>query len=898
MARAGGTQLPTGVLTFLFSDVEASTRLLQAVGAERFGELIDAHHAVVRASLARNGGVEVSTEGDSFFAVFEDPGAAILAAAAIHSGLAAHAWPTGAEIRVRIGLHTGEGRLGGDSYVGIDVNRAARIAAAGHGGMTLLSASTYGLVGELASAELAFRDLGLHRLRDVDEPERLVQLVVAGLPDDLPPPRTLERPIELPAPLTTFVGRDGEVSTGLSLLADTRLLTLTGPGGTGKTRLSIEIARRAAPSFADGAWFVDLSTIGDAALVPSAIATALRMREVPQRSTSDALVDHVRDRSMLLVLDNFEQVLEARTIVGRILAEAVGVRVLASSREPLRLPGEREYAVPPLGLPDAAADGASVADGGGNGRVPSEAVALFLDRARSVRPEFAITPANQAAVTAIVRRLDGLPLAIELAAARTRVLAPAELLARLERSLSVLSSDAPLPDRQRTLEGAIAWSHDLLSDTERLLFARLSVFVGGATLESVEAVVADEALPDPAILDLVTALVERSLVRRMEAGGSSRFTMLETIREYAGARLAEMPDAVAVEDRHTAHFLELALRAEPHFGDATGPDWLDRLEADHDNLRAVLRRAVDHGPIEPGLQLAGAIWRFWQQRSHLREGRRWLTELLAVPDAATRTAARAAALSAEAGLLYWQGDMASTRARYEETLAIQEELGDRSGATWTLHDLAFATLDDPTAARELMRSALAGFRELDDRKGIASASGAIGYVSMMLGELDEAEQSINEAQRLNRELGETMRAIDNLSGLGQLERKRGRLERAEEHYREALRSIRGTGDATRPAMLLEELTAVVLARGDGLRAARLLGAVDGLRERLGGGLSRELMETTDLEQSVRAQLGPDAFDEAFQAGRRLDVDGAIGEALGETTDAPADGDGSSGNVRE
>ncbi|HEY6056813.1 MAG TPA: adenylate/guanylate cyclase domain-containing protein, partial [Candidatus Limnocylindrales bacterium] len=460
--RAGG--LPTGTLTFLFTDIEGSTRLVAALG-ERFGPLLERHQALLRAAFDARGGVEVATEGDSFFVVFASAGAAVVAAAAAQRALAAEHWPAGVEgVRVRMGLHTGEGRLGGDNYVGLDVHRAARIGAAAHGGQVLLSDVTRALAAESLPDDLVLRDLGEHRLKDLERPERLVQLVVRGLPEEFPPPRTLEAPTNLPAQVTSFVGRAREVEEIEALVRRSRLVTLVGPGGTGKTRLSLRVAERLRQEFAAGAFFVDLSPLIDPALIAATIAHALGVREEPSRPLVQSLEGHLRDLRLLLVLDNFEQVTRGAALVGDLMRAAPGLAVLVTSRVVLHVTGEQEYPVAPLRLPDT-------------DRLPPlgmltgiDSIALFSVRAQAVWPDFVVDAENAAAVAAICARLDGLPLAIELAAARIKLMAPQAILSRLEKRLAILTSTAgDLPERQRSLRGAIEWSHDLLDPTERAL---------------------------------------------------------------------------------------------------------------------------------------------------------------------------------------------------------------------------------------------------------------------------------------------------------------------------------------------------------------------------------------------------------------------------------------------
>jgi predicted ATPase/class 3 adenylate cyclase len=499
-------ELPTGIVTFLFTDVEGSTRMLQALG-ERYAAVHGGYARIVRDAIAANGGVEVSTEGDSFFAAFGDASGAVAAAVAAQRGLADAQWPPGARLRARMGLHTGAGTLGADNYLGLDVHLAARVAAAAHGGQIVLSDATRRLVEDRLPAGARLRDLGEHRLKDIEASQRLADVVVEGLPDAFPPPRTLDaRPNNLPAQLTSFVGRRHEIDELRRLLARTRLLTLTGAGGSGKTRLAVQLAAEVLADYPDGAFFVDLSAVTDPALVASAVARALGVVEAPGRPILEVLKASVAASELLLVIDNFEQVIGAAPAVAQLLAAGPRVKVIVTSRIVLSLPGEQEYEVAPLNPPDLsrASDLEALRR--------SEAVQLFAERARAVRPQFEVTSGNATAVAEITARLDGLPLAIELAATRTKLLSPEQMLPRLQQRLSAITSTSrTVPQRQRTLRDAIAWSHDLLDPAEQRLFARLAAFTGGWTLEAAEFVCRPAEVGLDA-LDGLASLVDKSLI--------------------------------------------------------------------------------------------------------------------------------------------------------------------------------------------------------------------------------------------------------------------------------------------------------------------------------------------------------------------------------------------------
>jgi predicted ATPase len=615
-------ELPSGTVTFLFSDIEGSTRLLQALG-DGYVALLQQHNRIFREVIREHDGAEVGAEGDSFFVSFPSPLAAVLAAARIQRALADFPFP--APVRVRIGLHTGRGQLAAGGYVGIDVHRAARIAAAGHGGQVLISDATRALAEPDLPAGLALRDLGPHRLKDLAHPERLYQLVVEGLPSEFPPPRSLDaRPNNLPLQLTRFIGRQGQVAEiKRRLLNGVRLLTLTGPGGTGKTRLAIEVAAETLAAFDDGAWFVDLAPIMEPALVISTIAEILGVTEKPGRPLEDALRSSLRDKAMLVVLDNFEQVLDAGAAVERLLRAAPRLKMLVTSRAVLHRYGEHQFPVPPFDLPDLA-------------NLPGlasltryEAIGLFLERATAVRPDFALTQGNAPAVAEITVRLDGLPLAIELAASRIKILSPQAIVERLGRSSPLLVSRVPdAPVRQRTLRGAIEWSYRLLKEGERLLFEQFSVFQGGATLAAIEAV----CVPAPGgdtLEDLSSLSASTCRSKLLSTSEEPRFVMLETIKGYAAERLDDLPEVNAATRRaHATYFADFAQRQWQHLTGPRREPALAAMAADIENLRAAWRYWVTAG--DPGQlnKLIDSLWLFYDARGWYHAAIQVATDLL------------------------------------------------------------------------------------------------------------------------------------------------------------------------------------------------------------------------------------------------------------------------------
>jgi predicted ATPase/class 3 adenylate cyclase len=865
-------ELPTGTVTFLFTDIEGSTHLLQRLGAG-YSSVLDEHAAIARTALAERGGVEVSTEGDSFFVAFRTPAEAVRAAAAIQRGLHAADWPDGASVRVRMGLHTGEATVGAVGYVGIDVNRAARIADAAHGGQVLISDATRALVERDLPEATSLRDLGQHRLKDIAHQEHLYDLVIDDLPCDFPPPRSLDaRPNNLPIQLTSFVGREREIAESKRLLESTRLLTLTGPGGTGKTRLALQVAAEVLMSYRDGAFFVDLSSLTDPGLVPSAIAGALEVTEVPGRSLLESLKEHLASKELLLVIDNFEQVADACAVVEALLTAAPGLKVLVTSRVVLALRGEQEYEVPPLEPPEP----------GGVADLPAllqvEAVRLFADRALAVSPRFEVTEQNAAAVAAITARLDGLPLAIELAATRTKVLTPEQILPRLQERLSLLTSGGrTLPERQRTLRGAIAWSHDLLGAPERALFARLSVFTGGWTLESAEAVCDPVSLElDP--LEGLASLVDQSLVRRSETdGGRARFSMLETIREFGQEQLRASGELETVRRRHAEHFLDFALEAESHLTAEDQLEWLDRCDEDHPNIRAALEWAIEAGDADRAQESAGALWRFWQQRGYLAEGRGWFEVILAMPAGQRPSAARAKALIGAGGMAWWQKDRGAAGRCYAEAVAIERELGDPVRLAEALYNLSFAVAgDDVESAVRMVEESLGLFRAAGHEFGVAQALSMLVIRDAEVGEWDTVIAKLEETSGIWRRLGDRLHLAFDLVWLANSYGRVGRHTEARETAIDALNLFCEVDNQTGIGITLVDLAWLATWEGRHEDAIRFAGASESLMERAGGppGGFAGLLEGDPVEDA-RIHLSEDVGEQARQEGRNMSADEAV-----------------------
>lgn len=855
--------LPTGVVTFLFTDIEGSTRLVTGLGPERYGEVLELHNRLLGEAVARHGGIEFGSEGDAAFVVFTDPAAAVAAAADGQRGLSAASWPHGPDpVRVRMGIHTGEAALAAGTYVGSTVNRAARIAATAHGGQVVLSSASRALIGDACPVGTRLRDLGEHRLKDLTEPERISQLVIVGLPADFPPLRSLEAvPNNLPAQLTSFIGRDADIAAVADLLRGNRLVVVTGPGGTGKTRLALQVAADIADRFAGGVWFVDLAPIGDPSLVGSTVADALGVSAIGARPIRDVLVERLRDQEALLVLDNFEQVVDAAPLIADLLREAPRLRALVTSRSVLRVSGEREVPLDALGL--------------------AEAVGLFVERAQAVRPGFALVDEVSSTIVDIVERLDRLPLAIELAAARSRLLTPAAMLARLDHRLDLLTGDLrDLPARQRTIRGAIAWSYDLLDEDLQRLFARLAVFVGGAAIDDVEAVI---GVSDDAGLDVLAgleALVEHSLIGRAETGEGARFTMLAVIREYALERMPDAGDDEDIHDRHATRFLELAEQAGSFLVGPERARWLERLDTDRENLRAALGHTIAGGESATALRLCAALWRYWQVRGYLAEGIRWTRDALALPDAIDHPVEHLAALDAAGGLTWWLGDYVDCEAYYRAALDGHLVRGDERSIAYAYYNLGFpvAFLGEPGAAIDLIREAQTRFARLGDQDGVARTRWGIGVLGIQSGDIELARRESAAAvdhfrgRDLPFDLGWA------LYGRGMATFKSGELDEAEAAWTEALRMFHGVGDLTGVAMLLDALATIAYRNGDHDEAARLAGAVARLEETTGTGLNPANRDLRGWDpSSLRDEPATQA---AWQEGATRPVDEIVRAMLG------------------
>jgi predicted ATPase/class 3 adenylate cyclase/Tfp pilus assembly protein PilF len=820
-------------LTFLFTDIEGSTRLWESQ-PEAMRAALPRHEAILRQAIVAHEGSVFKTMGDAFCAVFTHAPNAAAAALDAQRSLRKESWGEIAALRVRMALHTGIAEARESDYFGPPLNRVMRLLAAGHGGQILLSHVTYELVREHLPEGGDLRDLGHHRLKDLQRPEQIYQLVATDLPAATPNPplQTLEAgEHNLPLQLTSFIGRERELTQVQGQLEQSRLVTLTGAGGCGKTRLALQLAAEQLAWYPQGIWFVELAAIFDPALVAQSIAAALGVREEPRRPLLETLADHLRARSVLLVLDNCEHLIATcRELVGRLLRAAPQLRILVTSRELLGIPGESVFRVPSLPVPGSL----PAPPEAGVGR--SDAVLLFAERARGSQPSFAVTEENVEAIHEICRQLDGIPLAIELAAARLRVLTPEQIRTRLDDRFRLLTRGNPLAlPRHQTLRALIDWSYELLWPSERAMLRRLSVFAGGWTLEAAESVCADPVpdAPDavagvtiePAeVLDLLNSLVEKSLVQ-FDEPEEGRYRLLETIRQYGSERLAESQEEEAVRERHRKHFLRLAEAAETQLQGPRLGEWLTRLEREHDNLRAALDQCEEAASgIEDGLCMAAALQRFWAFRGHHRESRERLTRALARAEGAPPTRARASALHALAFTLRDAGEHAAARALREEALSLCRALGDRRGealAIGGLADLARVEVD-LDRSQELAAAFLAQSRELGDRYGVASALLGLGEIALARGDRQMARSLLEQSLEAHREVGDPNAIATVLCNLGGLERGEGNFGRAGALLEEALAIAREIGLKWAIWFSLQELGRLTARQGDLTRAREYL----------------------------------------------------------------------------
>jgi predicted ATPase/class 3 adenylate cyclase/DNA-binding CsgD family transcriptional regulator len=782
--------VPTGTVTFLLTDVERSTSLWEERG-ELMAPVMSRCHDLIAAAVQAHRGVlpEEQGEGDSAVGVFVRASDAVACALALQRALRSEPWPEGVNIRVRVALHTGEAVLrDARNYTGASIHRCARLRAIGHGGQTLLSRSTYALVADSLPDGVSLRDLGLHRLRDLARAEQVYQLCHTDLHDDFGALRSLSAFLNnLPLQISTFVGREAEIAEVRELLSQSRLLTLTGAGGCGKTRLALQVAAEVLDDHPDGVWWVDLAPIGDSALVASEVAATLSIREIASQPVIDTLTAQLAERRLLIGLDNCEHVLQACAELAAALLEVCpGVVILATSRESVGVEGEQSWRVPSLCVPEAERAPTALAG--------IEAVQLFCDRAQHARPNFRLVDANAQAVATICQRLDGIPLAIELAAARVRLLTPQEIAdAMRERFVLLTGGSRTAMPRQRTLEASVDWSHDLLSAAEQALFRRISVFAGGWTLDAVESVCAGDGLAVVQILDLLASLVDKSLVQAEEQGVKTRYGMLETVRVYARQKLSDAAEAALIRNQHLDYHMRLAESAEPDLFGTGLERWLEPLATELDNFRGALGWAVDAGRVDEALRLASALWLFFEARGHWREGRGHLESTLAGEGASLLS--RAKALVAVGHIATLATDWVGTRRFAEEALAIGREVGDERTVGRALDLIGWALISlNPGAAMPVLEESIVITRPLGDAWFLADALYGAGFLATASGQLKAATPLLEDALAVSRAAGNLLGIRESLTWLGLNATGQCRFAEADAVLEEALAQSRSLGD--------------------------------------------------------------------------------------------------------
>jgi predicted ATPase/class 3 adenylate cyclase len=848
-------ELPAGTVTFLYTDIEGSTARWEHQ-PEAMRAAVERHDNLVRQAVAAAGGHVFRYAGDGLCAAFATAPAAVAAALAAQRALAVAVWGATGPLRARMALHTGAVELRDGDYLGACLNRVARLLAAGHGGQVLLSQATADLIREALPAGASLRDMGAHRLRDLVQAEPIYQLLHPDLPADFQPLRSLEAAQHnLPVQVTSFVGREAEMAEVTRLLTTTHLLTLTGAGGCGKTRLALQVAAEVMDAYPDGVWVVELAPLADPALVAQTVASVVGVRETAGRPLQHTIIDSLRSRQLLLVLDNCEHLLDAcAALADGLMRGCPRLRILATSREVLGITGETSWRVPSLSAPPPTGSPSVAALG------QYEAVRLFVERALAVQPDFQVTPANGPAIAQVCWRLDGIPLAIELAVARLRVLTPEQIVSRLDDRFRLLTGGSRTAlRRQQTLEATIDWSYSLLTKPEHELLRRLAVFAGGWTLAAAEDVVAAQGTEACDVLDRLVRLVEKSLVvAEPGSAGETRYGLLETVRQYARERLEETSvggsedEMTLVRDRHLAYFLRLAEEAEPELRDIDQDRWLVRLETEHDNFRAALEWAVARHPIA-GLRLAAALIWFWYLHGHFGEGRRWVERGLAAVPAVPRDELATKALAGA-----------------EE----RELLAARARAIWSVCVLIIG-LADYTRATDLGEESLAIARYLDEPDLTAWALMACGIAEWYRGNLQRAADHLSEALGLFRTLGKAWETAYAAASLGIVLHDLGEDERALQLLEESLAMLRRRPEVWALAIALRNLATVIHAQGDHARALVLLEEALALRRQSGDkrGMALALNNLAGMAHAADAtertiQLSLESLDLCLATGDR------------------------------
>ncbi|MCW3098276.1 MAG: putative ATPase [Chthonomonadaceae bacterium] len=890
------TSLSVGTVTFLFTDIVGSTRLWDTE-PEAMKQAHARHAELIAESVTAHQGhlVRIRGEGDSTFSVFRSAPDALAAACAFQCALTAEAWPTRTPLRVRAALHCGTAELREGDYNSTAVNRCARLRGIAAPGQTLVSQVVVEMTRDNLPEGGTLLSLGAHRLKDLQRPEQVYQLCHPDLPSEFPPLHSLDSlPTNLPQQLNSFIGREKEIAYLVFLLSPHqasassvagRLLTVAGAGGAGKTRLTVQAGAELLDLYPDGVWLVELAALTEGSMVVQAITTVLGLREEPGRTLLATLQEHLRDREMLLILDNCEHLVDACARVAQTLLHACpNVRLLATSRETLNIPGETVWRIPSLSLPEEGADlsAASVS--------ASEAAQLFVERAQAVVPSFHVTAQNAGAVAQISRRLDGIPLALELAAARVRSLSAEQIAERLDDRFRLLTggSRTALP-RQQTLRGLIDWSYQLLNEREKTLLRRLSVFSGGWTLDAAESVCADDPEdPDAKIeawevLDLLDSLVEKSLALSEEANQQRRYRLLETIRQYSRERLDESAEASAVRCRHRDVLLRFVEETAEQLGGPDQVEMLNRLEREHDNIRAAqdtCTREANGGRI--ALRIAGALWRFWHIRGHYAEGRRRFETALASPEAQEPSAERMRALNGAGNIAWGQGDVATARLWYGASLDLARQLEDLKGVAAALGGLSLAAkrAGDLETARGFQEESLAIAREIGDARSIGTSLLNLGNIYGTLGDHAKARQMQEESLQMRRQLGDKQGMASVLSNLGFCNLLMKDYAAARSTLLEGLRLCRELDNRRGTPFALEYLAMLAVEEDRPEPAITLYGAAYGLRERSEMSLSAtEAQSMQETYEVAKAKVGPENYEALFAYGRILTLEQAVDFAL-------------------
>lgn len=911
------SNLPSGTLTFLFTDIEGSTELWEE-HPQAMRQVMVRHDEIIEARVAANQGqiVRPRGEGDSRFAVFPIAADAVRAAVEIQQALAEAFSVDPISLKVRIGMHTGPADLRMGDYYGSTVNRGARIRGIGYGGQCLLSQVTAELVQDNLTSGVELLDMGVHRLKGLQREERIFQISIPGLPDQFPPLKSLSTfQNNLPVPPTPFIGRATILQEVMALLQQpqARLVTLTGPGGTGKTRLSLEVGAELLEDHPQGVYFVDLAPITDPALVATTIAHAMGIREGGGRPPLENLKDFLADRRMLLLLDNFEQIVEAAPLVAELLAAAPELNLLVTSRIALQIRGEREYPVSPLSLPEDEHPDSS------ENLLESEAIQLFVQQAQAVKPDFQLTSQNAKALVDICRRLDGLPLAIEIAAARIRMLPPSVLLKRLDQSLQLLVGGAKdLPGRQQTLRSAIDWSFNLLGPEVQKLFVRLSVFAGGFNLESVEAICNPQA--DLEVFAGVETLLENNLIRQVDSvSDEPRFDMLQTIREYAGEKLVEVGELGDLQRAHGLHFSQKAEQMGAEIYGSAAVHWLDRIDEEHDNLRAALAWALgDQEGLPAAVQICMGLFWFWYRYGHFHEGREWCERTEAAARSLNVPELHALTLAVAGMMAMWEGDLHVAGERLEQSLRLRQELKDEPGLAITQMAYGIVLLNQGRDVEAYPH--LVGATELFDQTGDdwykATTLVHLANVALGLGDFEQAHARLDQAMPMVDAIGDAWQVAFALNNYGEIARAQGDYATAEgyyrqtkEQYREAdamgdqarlvhttaylavhkgeyeharelfdqsLTHFRELGNKRGIAECLAGLAAVAADQGQDEWAAPLLGAAQALLTSFGAAWwPADRVEVERVRSNLGAALGEERFEEFRAQGQAMDMAQAI-----------------------